>query len=78
VLYTAYTHFPCMLEVRRHKTQPLHRSCSVDIVMQKTLAQRGRHLLGSLHQYNWHRPHARIDYLPPISRVPCPVNNLMA
>lgn len=40
--------------------------------------QRGRHLLGWLHQYNWHRPHASINYLPPISRAPSSLNNLMA
>jgi transposase InsO family protein len=39
--------------------------------------QRSQHLLGWLHQYNWHRPHASLNYLPPISRVPPSLNNLM-
>jgi transposase InsO family protein len=29
-----------------------------------------------LHQYNWHRPHASLDYQPPISRLPA-MNNLL-
>lgn len=37
--------------------------------------QRADHLLPWLHQYNWHRPHASLAYLPPISRAPF-VNNL--
>jgi len=40
--------------------------------------QRGAHLNDWLHQYNWHRPHASLDYQPPISRLEQPVNNLMA
>lgn len=40
-------------------------------------AQRGRHLNRWLHQYNWHRPHASLGYLPPISRAGLSVNNLM-
>lgn len=40
--------------------------------------QRARHLAGWLHQYNWHRPHASLNYLPPISRAGIPVNNLLA
>lgn len=39
--------------------------------------QRGEYLVDWLHQYNWHRPHASLDYLPPISRLPVPVNNLV-
>ncbi len=31
--------------------------------------QRAQHLPLWLHQYNWHRPHASIQYLPPISRI---------
>lgn len=38
--------------------------------------QRAHHLPMWLHQYNWHRPHASLHYLPPISRVPF-VNNLL-
>lgn len=38
---------------------------------------RALHLPGWLHQYNWHRPHASLGYLPPISRCPA-VNNLVA
>ena len=41
-----------------------------------TSEQRGRYLPGWLHQYNWHRPHASLDYRPPISRLPA-VNNLV-
>lgn len=37
---------------------------------------RARRLLDWLHQYNWHRPHASLDYQPPISRIPITVNNL--
>lgn len=37
--------------------------------------QRVSHLPLWLHQYNWHRPHAGPDYLPPISRLPS-MNNL--
>lgn len=40
--------------------------------------QRGRHLLPWLHQYNWHRPHASLDYQPPISRSGLSVNNLLS
>lgn len=39
--------------------------------------QRGSHLVRWLHQYNWHRPHASLDYLPPISRAGLSVNNLL-
>ncbi len=39
--------------------------------------QRGRHLPAWLHQYNWHRPHASLDYHPPVSRLGLSVNNLV-
>lgn len=39
--------------------------------------ERGRHLPAWLHQYNWHRPHASLDYHPPVSRLGLSVNNLM-
>lgn len=38
--------------------------------------QRADNLPLWLHQYNWHRPHASLDYQPPISRLP-PMNNLL-
>jgi transposase InsO family protein len=38
--------------------------------------QRAEHLAVWLHQYNWHRPHASLGYLPPISRLSS-VNNLV-
>lgn len=38
--------------------------------------QRANHLPGWLHQYNWHRPHASLAYLPPISRL-VSMNNLV-
>lgn len=31
-----------------------------------------------LHHYNWHRPHASLDYQPPIRRLGISVNNLSA
>lgn len=31
-----------------------------------------------LHRYNWHRPHASLDYQPPIRRLGLAVNNLSA
>jgi transposase InsO family protein len=40
-------------------------------------AQRAQLLPCWLHTYNWHRPHASLDYLPPISRFNLPVNNLV-
>ncbi len=39
--------------------------------------QRGQKLPEWLHRYNWHRPHASLGYLPPVSRLPQPVNNLL-
>lgn len=39
--------------------------------------QRAAHLLPWLHHYNWHRPHASLDYNPPISRAPLPLNNVL-
>ena len=44
----------------------------------KNSEQRAHHLLPWLHQYNWHRPHASLDYLPPISRSGLSVNNLLS
>ncbi len=38
---------------------------------------RVRHLPAWLHHYNWHRPHASLDYAPPICRLQNTVNNLM-
>lgn len=38
--------------------------------------QRAQHLPYWLHEYNWHRPHASIDYRPPVSRLPS-LNNLV-
>lgn len=40
--------------------------------------QRATHLIPWLHEYNWHRPHASLDYQPPISRSGLSVNNLMS
>lgn len=39
--------------------------------------QRAAHLPYWLHHYNWHRPHASLNYQPPVSRLPLPVNNLV-
>lgn len=38
--------------------------------------QRAQHLPLWLHHYNWHRAHASLQYLPPISRAPA-ANNLV-
>lgn len=38
--------------------------------------QRAAFLPEWLHEYNWHRPHASLSYLPPISRI-ASVNNLV-
>lgn len=40
-------------------------------------SQREDYLPIWIHQYNWHRPHSAIGYLPPISRIPV-MNNLVA
>jgi transposase InsO family protein len=39
---------------------------------------RAKALLPWLHRYNWHRPHASLDYQPPICRLGLSVNNLSA
>ena len=44
----------------------------------KTSEQRAQHLMPWIHQYNWHRPHASLDYQPPISRSGLSVNNLLS
>lgn len=36
---------------------------------------RAQAFTGWLHHYNWHRPHASLDYRPPISRIP--LNNVV-
>ncbi|MAC33883.1 MAG: hypothetical protein CME38_09825 [Haliea sp.] len=43
----------------------------------QTSDQRALHLLLWLHQCNWHRPHASLDYQPPVSRIGLSVNNLL-
>ena len=40
--------------------------------------ERAKALLPWLHRYNWHRPHASLDYHPPISRLGLAMNNLSA
>jgi len=40
-------------------------------------AERAAELLPWTHQYNWHRPHASLGQLPPISRSGIDVNNLL-
>jgi len=40
-------------------------------------AQRLQHLQPWTHQYNWHRPHASLNQLPPISRAGLDGNNLL-
>jgi transposase InsO family protein len=42
----------------------------------QTSDERAEHLEPWVHQYNWHRPHASLGYLPPISRCPS-LNNLV-
>ena len=37
--------------------------------------QRANAFQGWLHHYNWHRPHASLGYMPPISRIP--LNNVV-
>lgn len=39
--------------------------------------QRAQQLPVWLHEYNWHRPHASLDYKPPVSRLGLSVNNLV-
>jgi transposase InsO family protein len=39
--------------------------------------QRNSFLLPWIHQYNWHRPHASLNQMPPISRSGLEVNNLL-
>jgi len=39
--------------------------------------ERAAELLPLTHQYNWHRPHASLGQLPPISRSGIDVNNLL-
>lgn len=39
--------------------------------------QRKDAFAGWLHQYNWHRPHASLDYNPPVSRLNTPSNNVI-
>ncbi|MBV2131754.1 IS481 family transposase, partial [Pseudomonas sp. MAP12] len=39
--------------------------------------QRAAHLPAWLHHYNWHRPHASLDYNPPISRAALSMNNVL-
>jgi transposase InsO family protein len=39
---------------------------------------RAKALLPWVHRYNWHRPHASLDYRPPIRRLGLSVNNLSA
>lgn len=43
----------------------------------KNSTQRAGQLPVWLHEYNWHRPHASLDYKPPVSRLGLSVNNLM-
>ena len=43
----------------------------------QTSEQRAQYLAPWLHRYNWHRPHASLDYQPPISRSGLSVNNLL-
>jgi transposase InsO family protein len=40
-------------------------------------AERAAELIPWTHQYNWHRPHASLGQLPPISRSGLDVNNLL-
>jgi transposase InsO family protein len=43
----------------------------------QTSQQRNSHLEPWIHQYNWHRPHASLGQMPPISRSGLDVNNLL-
>ena len=40
--------------------------------------ERAKAWLPWLHRYNWHRPHASLDYQPPVRRLGLSVNNLSA
>jgi transposase InsO family protein len=40
--------------------------------------ERNQHLQPWIHQYNWHRPHASLNQMPPISRSGLDVNNLLS
>ena len=40
--------------------------------------ERAQYLVPWIQQYNWHRPHASLNYHPPISRSGLSVNNLVA
>jgi transposase InsO family protein len=40
--------------------------------------ERAKELLPWLHRYNWHRPHASLNYRPPASRLGLSLNNLSA
>lgn len=40
--------------------------------------QRAAVLKEWLHEYNWHRPHASLNYQPPMNTLKLPVNNLVA
>jgi transposase InsO family protein len=40
--------------------------------------ERAKAWLPWLHHYNWHRPHASLNYRPPVTRLGLPVNNLSA
>jgi transposase InsO family protein len=40
--------------------------------------ERAKELLPWLHRYNWHRPHASLNYRPPVSRLGLSLNNLSA
>jgi transposase InsO family protein len=40
--------------------------------------ERAKAWLPWLHRYNWHRPHASLDYRPPVSRLGLSLNNLSA
>lgn len=40
--------------------------------------ERAQALLPFVHRYNWHRPHASLNYEPPISRLSLNMNNLLA
>jgi transposase InsO family protein len=41
-------------------------------------SERAKALLPWLHRYNWHRPHASLNYQPPIRRLGLSLNNLSA